>query len=171
MNSGQSYVSFGGLWLVHSLQKSVWQQFQLNRAQLLSVVQPFSPFPVEEKKKNHPQVKWNTLLLAAKHAETQEVAKQAWAIWWSRLLLQLSCFHRQEEIHHTIKDGDCFDFIDLQMSHFWRSRPVWRHCCSPTACSWPSRSPRRSTRFYAWQLQHKHIRDPVINPNTHTLLH
>lgn len=38
--------------LVHALQRSVWQQLQLRLAQLSSVVQPFSPLSVEEKKQS-----------------------------------------------------------------------------------------------------------------------
>lgn len=57
-------ISFG---LVHALQKSVWQQVQLLLAQLSSVVQPFSPLSVEEKRKNQ--------LPQTEHFLTAEVQK------------------------------------------------------------------------------------------------
>lgn len=55
LNSGKSPIMIL-LWLVHALQKSVWQQFQPDRAQLSSVVQPFSPVSVEEKRKRFTRV-------------------------------------------------------------------------------------------------------------------
>lgn len=136
---------FGGLWWVQALQKSVKQQFQPARAQLSSVVQPFSPLSVEEDSRYDVE----TIEEETNSSEfpgdptvrcPQKQVEKAGAP------NRRTGFQNGDRRENAVPSGvpirrknaaqwKGIIFVpNLRMPHLGCSRPVWCRSCSPAAC-------------------------------------